>query len=147
MTRKLKLTENVKNLSASFESLGEQAKTENVNVLVDVGYELNEIQKACKILLDEIKDTVKAHAEENKTKQVVGQSGRIVAKISQSSSTNISPKGALTVLRKLDKLNMFDTVFKVSVTDFKKYFGEPPKDIATVDVKEYGSVSFKEKKR
>jgi len=147
MPRKLKMQDTVKKLSDSTEMLEKQAQTEDIDVLVDVGYNLNEIKKTCETLLNDIKTKVKGHAEENKVKQINGYSGRTMAKISQSSSTNIDPVGALSVLKKLDKLSMFETVFKVNVTDFKKYFGEPPKDIAEVTVVEYGSISFKEKKR
>lgn len=146
-TRQLKIGEQAKQLNKILQDAETRATgEEDVHVLVDVGYELNEIKRVCESLLDGIKTSIKNHAEEHKIKQVNGESGRTVAKISPATSTVISPKGALKVIRKMDRLDMFDAVFSVKVTDFKKYFGEPSKEIATVSKKEYGSISFKDKR-
>lgn len=145
--RKLKMQEKSKKLSDALEEVqGQTQATEDIHALVDAGYDLNEIKKTCETLLKDIKDQVMAHAKENQVKQVKGQSGRTLAKISQKSSTVYDPKGVLGVLKKMGRLDMFSTVFTVSVTNFKKYFGENP-DIAETNTEEYGSISFQEKKR
>lgn len=146
-TRKLKMEDRTKQLDEATQEVRKATQTEDVHALIDAGYELNEIKKTCEELLTDIKAKVKTHAQENKVKQVQGQSGRTVAKISPSTKTTIDPKGALGVLKKMKRLDMFGAVFKVGVTDFKKYFGEPAEDIAKTEVNEYGSVGFSEKRR
>lgn len=104
--------------------------------------ELKELKKN----LDKAKEFLKEHAGENGWRTLSGEYG--LCEIRPSSSSSISPTALAKVLKKMDKLSLYETVVKVQVGEAKKYLGEEAlKDIMKVSTEEVGSMSLRPLKK
>ena len=127
------------------EKLGEYLTEEEVLAAIDAGGELDLSQKQMAADVKLLKDMVMTHARKNKWKTKVGE--RCSCTIKPSSSTIINPAKMLSLLVKLGKKKLFDTVFKVQITAAKDFLGkEEIKDISQTETEEFGSASFKSMK-
>jgi hypothetical protein len=137
--KKLKVGKAIEEMQATTESIV-QSHEMSIPEKVDAGHTLNKIIKTADGILRQIKPELKEFAKENEIKKIEGESS--IATIGMASTSHISPKKALQILKEAGKLNLFETVFSVRLKEFKQYFGEI--DIEK-NIDAYGKVMFKDK--
>lgn len=132
-----------------FSALVNSLTPEEVISLVDVGTEIEEqrrsIDKDVKFYVEPIKALLLNLAKQLKKKEIKGSEKRI-AKIGRASKTTMGTATSFVkdVLKKEGKLNLFDQLVNVKLTEAKKYLGEDAlKGFIKVTSEEYGSVALK----
>lgn len=113
--------------------------------LIDQAVLLDQDQKDLAAVVKEMKDVLKAHAEMNEWKKMVGTSEKSEVQIKARTTTEIDCWGLARLLNKLGKAKkLFHVVFKAQVAPAKKYLGEDVLDpIMKEDTDDYGTVTLK----
>jgi len=110
---------------------------------VDEGQELNAQLKIMKAKAEMIRGKLMEYAKAQDIKEIYGTKAK--ASIKQTTSTNIDPGLLKTLLTKLKKMSLFNSLIGVKITDAKKYLGEENlRPISQITTEEYGSISYKE---
>jgi hypothetical protein len=130
----------------SLESLG-TVTTEELYAMIDFGAEVDERRKAMeaevKKKVEPLKKLLLKMAERDKWRHKVGKYGK--CDVTRGSKTIMgTPTELARLLKKEGKINLFDALVGVKVSETKKYIGEDAlKGFMQVEPVEYGSVSLK----
>lgn len=126
--------------------LGGKDLTETAVVaLIDLGGELDELQKEFASSVKRIKKTLLEAAKHKGWKQREGEGYK--CPVSPSTSTDLGAKDLALLLKKMGKQHLTWSLLKPALGEAKKYLGEKSiEEIATVTTEEFGSISFKKKK-
>lgn len=118
---------------------------EEIDSLLDVGVKLDGERKDLDGWVKKIKTILLEYAKDNSIREIT--SNISTAKISNTTHTNINPSKFVKLLKQLGKLNLFDKIMKVGITEAKKYIGlDDINSISDTATEEYGSVSIKNKR-
>jgi hypothetical protein len=123
----------------------EMAKTltdNEVYALVDEAQHYDETMKDAKKKLEPMKVLLLENAKFKEWKTKAGE--KAICTIKPSTSTTVVPLELLRKITELGKKKLFDSLFKVKITEAKEYLGkEELESISKVDTKKYGSVGLK----
>jgi hypothetical protein len=126
------------------EKIGDE---EDILLLTDYGALINELTKEFKDDITLIRGAVLEYAKANKVKKGSGKSGQF--SVGGSTETTYGGATALAkILKKYDKLDLFDEMTKIKVTEVKRYLGEQvliDEGFVTKKTNEYGKVTLKRK--
>ena len=115
-----------------------------LDLLIEYAAVNDATKKKAEALVKLLKPVILSHAELNKWKTRVAAHGS--ATIKPATSTEVKPSALLKKLVELGKRTLFDTVFKVKLTESKEYLGvHEMDDISKKVTEEYGQVSLKVK--
>jgi hypothetical protein len=118
------------------------AKVDELRLMVDEGFALNEKVKEGEKRLKEIRTELLKYAEDTNTKVLQGFLAKV--EIRPTTSTEIEPGKLKALLTKMSKASLFYELLKVKITDAKKYLGEETlRPISKTTTEEYGSISYK----
>lgn len=114
----------------------------DVEELIDEGTRWDHLQKELKKFVDEAKDILKVHAEAHEWKTRAGET--CTADISPSTTKYINPTEFARLLKKMDKLEVFDDTVSVKIGEAEKYIGKLSiEEIAEIETEEYGSIRLR----
>lgn len=124
-------------------TIGQNLTESEVKLLIDRGSDIDANIKYLTRQLKAIKLGVLEYARRNKLKTIEGQ--RATAKISDSTTTTT---GTVTefakLLKKEGKIELFDELTKVQLTEAKKYLGEAAlKGFLSKSIQKFAKIGFK----
>ena len=126
---------------------GVESLDENqLSILIDYSKELNDEMKEKKELLDKAKELLKEHAKANNWTTMKGFLYKAVIAPKSTTSVILSMTDFAKFLKKIGKLDIFDAVVKVGLTDLKKYVDPHTLEVENVTetvTETIGSITFK----
>jgi hypothetical protein len=127
---------------------GERVESsEDIALITDYGTLINELTKEFEKDIKLIRANVLEYAKRTKTKKMAGKVGQY--NIGKSTTTEYGGATELAkLLKKFGKINLFDEMTSVKVTEVKRYLGEKTLELEGFMKKssnEYGKVTLKRK--
>ena len=124
-------------------TVGEELTADEVKILVDRAYRIDQQQKDLTRQLKPIKLAVQEYGRRHKLAQIEGH--HAVASLSPSTETTTGTATELAALLKREgKITLFDDVVKVKLGELKKYLGEDAlKGYIQKTTKKFAKLAFK----